>query len=122
LVAGCATDKFERGPEGTRAYNVTIESSVPGARVEADGDSIGNTPLTLKIFGDKDGTFHNFGSSDYVIKVYPVKPEHRVQTRVYRTGRWFSPEDRIPSRIYIDFDAKPEGFSIDLPPPPPKQP
>ena len=34
--------------------------------MEANGDYIGKTPVTLKIFGDKDGTFHNFGTDDFV--------------------------------------------------------
>jgi hypothetical protein len=120
FALGCSTTssvKPERGREGTIAYQVEIESSEPGARVEANGDFIGKTPIILKIFGDKDGTFHNFGTDDYVIKVFPVKPGQYVQTRVFRTGRWFSQEDRIPSRLYFDLDAKSEGFSIDLPTP-----
>jgi hypothetical protein len=31
---------------------------------------LGKSPTTLKIFGDKDGTFHNFGSYEFVIKAY----------------------------------------------------
>ncbi len=85
--------------------------------MEANGDYVGNTPLTLKIFGDKDGTFHNFGTDDYVIRVFPVKQGQHTQTRVFRTGRWFSQEDRIPTRLFFDLNQKSEGFSIDLPSP-----
>lgn len=114
--AGCSSSsKRERGPEGTIAYQVQIESSEPGARVETNGDYVGDTPITIKIFGDKDGTFHNFGSDDYVIRVFPVKEAQSIQTKVFRTGRWFSQEDRIPSRLYFDLDQKAEGFTIDLP-------
>lgn len=117
---GCSStggEKAERGKEGTIAYKVQVESSEPGARVEANGDYVGNTPLTLKVFGDKDGTFHNFGTDDYVIRVFPVKQGQHTQTRVFRTGRWFSQEDRIPSRLFFDLNQKSEGFSIDLPTP-----
>ncbi len=63
VLAGCssAPPDAERGPNGTIAYYVQVESSEPGVRIEANNDYVGKTPLTLKIFGDKDGTFHNFG-------------------------------------------------------------
>lgn len=120
FFAGCATNdsgNIERGPDGTIASCVQIESSEPGARIEANADYVGKTPMTLKIFGDKDGTFHNFGSYDYVIKVYPVRPGQDVQTKVFKTGGWFTQEDRIPSRLLFDLDLKAEGFSIDAPSP-----
>jgi hypothetical protein len=118
LLAGCATSgsRPERGPDGTIAYYVQVESSEPGARVEVNNDYIGKTPVTLKVFGDKDGTFHNFGSQDYVVRCFPVSTNQSVQTKVFRTGFWFSQEDRIPSRIFFDLDAKSTGFSLDLSP------
>ena len=85
-------------------------------RIEANDDYIGKTPLTLKIFGDKDGTFHNFGSSEYFLKAYPYSTNQFPQTKVFRTGGWFSQEDKVPSRIYFDMNQKTSGFSIDLPP------
>ncbi len=123
LIAGCGTTspdsgKVERGRDGTIAYLVEVESSEPGARIEANGDYVGKTPLTLKIFGDRDGTFHNFGSQEYTLKAYPVKSGQFVQTKVFRTGGWFSQEDQVPHRIYFDLDQKSEGFSIDLQPKP----
>jgi hypothetical protein len=119
LVGGCATGssrKAERGPDGTIAYKVQVESSTPGARVEVNEDYIGRTPLTLTIFGDKDGTFHNFGSKDYIIRAFPVATNQFLQTKVFRTGGWFSEEDRVPSRIYFDMEQPNSGFSIDLKP------
>ena len=107
-LCGCSTTdsaakgSVERGRDGTIAYNVLIESSEPGVRIEANNDYIGNTPLTLKIFGDKDGTFHNFGSYDYVIRALPVKPGQHVQTKVFHTGQWFRDEDKIPKRVFFE--------------------
>src|SRR5688572_29102071 len=84
---GCATNSnVERGRDGTIAYMVDIEASGPGARVEVNGDYLGVTPTKIKIFGDEDGTFHNFGSSDFVIDVFPVKTNQFRQRRVFRTG------------------------------------
>ena len=122
LLAGCATETTnppqhaERGPDGTIAYKVEVESSTPGARIEVNDDYIGKTPLTLTIFGDKDGTFHNFGSKDYIIRAFPVTTNQFPQTKVFRTGGWFSEEDRIPGRIYFDLEQKGGGFSVDLKP------
>ena len=115
--SGTQANKPEKGPQGTIAYYIQVESSEPGARVEVDGDYIGNTPMKVRVFGDKDGTFHNFGQDDYMVRVFPVSKGQFVQTKVFKTGRWFSQEDRIPGRLYFDLSQKSEGFTIDLPAP-----
>ena len=104
VLSGCESvpPGVEQGPHGTIAYDVQIESLPPGARIEANGQVIGNAPVHLKIFGDKDGTFHDFGSYYYIIRALPVATNQYVQTRVFRTGHLFTPEDHIPQRI--DFD------------------
>ncbi len=113
LLAGCATPLppgAEPGPNGTMAYSVLIEASQPGARIEVEGDYVGETPLTLKIFGDTDGTFHDFGSSAYVIRAIPVTTNQYAQTRVFRTGQMLSSQDRIPQRIYFDMSQQPPVY------------
>lgn len=130
LLSACAGDKIDEthGRDGTVAYFVKVESSEPGARIEADGDSIGKTPLTLKIYGDPDGTFHNFGRAEYVVKAYPANPNQPVQYKIFKTGgnlfagNPFTEEDRIPTTIYFDFTPRNSatgrntgGFTIDLP-------
>jgi hypothetical protein len=106
LLVGCQSTPLppgtERGPHGTISYNVLIEASEPGARIEVNGETVGSSPLHIKIFGDKDGTFHDFGSDVYVIRALPVVTNQFVQTRVFGTGRGFGPEDRIPDRVYFD--------------------
>lgn len=116
LLAGCATpppDNVEHGPHGTIAYDVAVDASAPGARIEANGEIIGQTPLHLKIFGDKDGTFHDFGSYYYVVRALPLTTNQFAQTRVFQTGRLFTPEDHIPQQIFFDMNQ---------PPPPPTTP
>ena len=115
LLSGCETlpPGVERGPHGTIAYDVLVEASPPGAHIEANGQVVGDAPLHLKIFGDKDGTFHDFGSYYYVVRALPVTTNQYVQTQAFRTGRWFTPEDHIPDRIYFDMNQ---------PPPPPASP
>jgi hypothetical protein len=86
------------------AYDVLIEASPPGARIEANGQDMGAAPVHIKIFGDPDGTFHDFGSYYYVVKALPVTTNQFVQTRLFRTGKAFAGEDQIPSRIYFDMN------------------
>ncbi len=118
FLTGCASAPpgAERGPAGTIAYYVEVESSEPGARIEVNNDYVGKTPMTLKIWGDTDGTFHNFGSQEYIVRCFPVSTNQFVQTKAFRTGGWFSQEDKIPTRLYFDLNQKSSGFSVDLPP------
>lgn len=114
LVAGCESipPGAERGPNGTIAYDVLIESTPPGARIEANGQYIGDAPVHLKIFGDTDGTFHDFGSYYYIVRALPNsddKNQHE-QSAVFRTGHMFSPEDRIPSRINFDMSRQAPAY------------
>jgi hypothetical protein len=104
--SACATGNGEKGPDGTIAYYVSIETSDPDVRIETNEDYVGKAPLTLKIWGDKDGTFHNFGSSDYVIKAIPANTNLTTQYKVFRTGGWFSQEDRIPKALFFDMKNK----------------
>lgn len=104
-LVGCVSDGLEHGRDGTVAYHVEIESSEPGARVEANDEYVGVTPMTLTIFGDKDGTFHNFGSSLYIINAYPVRGGQYLQRKVFSTGGgWFAGQDMIPKKIYFDMN------------------
>src|SRR6267143_6719067 len=117
LLTGCETvpPGVERGPHGTIAYDVLVEASEPGARSEANGELMGNTPLHLKIFGDKDGTFHDFGSYYYVVRALPLTTNQFSQVRFFGTGWHGVPEDRIPQHIYFDMNQK----APEYPPPGP---
>ncbi len=110
IVTSCTTPEGperEKGPDGTVAYLVPIDSSEPGARIEVNGESMGSTPITLKIFGDRDGTFHNFGSYEFVVRAFPPGPNRPAVTKIYHTGALMAQEDKIPQRISFDFGAKP---------------
>lgn len=116
MASGCQSTspgKPERGPNGTIGYQMQIEVSDPGARVEINDEYVGTAPLEVRVWGDPDGTFHNFGSSDYVISVFPVRDGQNRQTKVFRTGGWFSQEDRIPKRLYFDLNLKEDRFTVD---------
>jgi len=117
LLAGCESipPGAERGPNGTMAYLVEIEASEPGVGIEANQQYIGTTPLTLKIFGDPDGTFHDFGSDFYIIQAFPSSTNQFVQTATFRTGHLFSPEDRIPRKIFFDMNKPPPAYPAEAP-------
>lgn len=110
----------EPGPHHTMAYDVLVDASAPGARIEANGQDVGPTPVHIKIFGDPDGTFHDFGSYYYVVKAFPVTTNQFTQVRVFRTGHLLTGEDRIPSRIFFNMNQQtpPQG-SYEYGPPPP---
>jgi len=112
LFAGCQSlpPGAERGPDGTMAYEVLVESSEPGVKIQVNGEVVGNTPLTLKIFGDPDGTFHDFGDYYYTIQALPVRTNQFVQTASFRTGHLMSGEDRIPRRVYFDMNQPPPAY------------
>jgi hypothetical protein len=102
---GCATDsKIDQGPDGTVAYNVPIDSSQPGRRLEVNGESVGVTPVVLKVFGDRDGTFHNFGSADFMVIAHSVNSSE-VRTTNFHTGTAGEKDDKIPDKIYFDFGS-----------------
>src|SRR6266567_4655326 len=106
LFAGCQTipPGAERGPHGTMAYEVPVEASEPGIRIEVNGQYVGTTPLRLKIWGDPDGTFHDFGSEYYMVRALPLTTNQYPQMRVFGTGHMFGPEDHIPQRIFFDMN------------------
>lgn len=104
ISAGCATDQpgVEKGLHNTIAYSIRVESSEP-AKIEVNNQPAGTTPLTVKVFGDRDGTFHNFGSDEFVLRAYPSRPEEFPQTKIFKTGAFGVKDDKIPERIYFDF-------------------
>jgi hypothetical protein len=116
FLFGCSTTdsgnqaSVERGPQGTIAYRVRVESNEPGVRIEVNKEYVGTTPLALKIFGDKDGTFHFFDSPDYVVRAIPVKPGQNLHSKYFRTGDMFTGEDKIPKRIFFDMSQPEKSF------------
>jgi len=119
LLAGCATPPpgVERGPKGTIAYDVAVESSPPGARIEVNGQIVGNAPMHLKVFGDLNGKFYDFGWDYFVVRALPVATNQFVQARLFHTGHGLSSKDLIPARIEFDM-TKPSPVYLAVWPPP----
>lgn len=119
ILAGCGTPippGAERGPHNTMAYDVLVDASPPGARIEANGQDCGPTPVHIKIFGDPDGTFHDFGSYFYVVRALPIATNQFPQVRLFRTGHLFTPEDRVPSKILFNMDQPSPNYPPQAPP------
>ena len=115
-VTGCETTPPDpnRGPHGTIPYDVLIDATPPGANIEADGQVVGQTPVHLTIYGDKDGTFHDFGKDFYMIRAVPIATNQYPQMAMFGTGHMFGPEDHIPPQINFDMNRPPPQF---VPPP-----
>jgi hypothetical protein len=114
LIAGCSTPLppgAEPGPHNTMAYTVSVDASPPGARIEVNGEDIGPAPVRIKIFGDTDGTFHDFGADYYIVRALPVATNQFPQTRAFRTGHMLGPEDRIPDHIFFDMNQQPAPYA-----------
>ena len=119
LAAGCETfpPGAVRGPDGTMEFNVLVDASAPGAKIEVNGDLVGETPLNLKIYGNPNGTFHDFGSYYYIIRAYPEATNQFQQIKVFWTGRDGTRQDMIPQHIYFDMN---QYEPVKLPTEPPR--
>jgi hypothetical protein len=115
LLVGCHTGdpSIEPGPNHTVAHYLRIESSVPGVDIETNQVMAGKTPLTLKIFGDVGGTFHDFGSPQYIVRALPQTTNQFLQTRTFRAGNSSNPGDRIPGLLFFDMHQPGSGTVID---------
>lgn len=108
FATGCVSDDApgaERGPHNTIAYTIRIEASEPETKIEVNYQPAGIAPVTVKVFGDRDGTFHNFGSDEFIVRGYPKNPDFFPQTKILKTGAMGVADDKIPERIYFQFDS-----------------
>ena len=103
----------EQGPERTIAFYVEVQSSAPGVMIETNNVAAGRTPLTLKIYGDAPGNFHNFGSPEFTMRAVPVSTNEFVQTRIFKTGGHSSAGDRIPGLVFFDMTQQNGALLID---------
>jgi hypothetical protein len=115
ILAGCQTSPpdSETGPDKTVAHYMKVESSEPGVTIETNKIFAGVTPVTLKVNGDVTGTFHNFGSSEYVLRAFPLSSNQFPQTKVFKTGTSSIPGDHIPGLIFFDMDQRNGALIID---------
>jgi hypothetical protein len=93
-----------RGPHGSWGHPVEVLTSTPGSKIEVNKEYIGDSPLTIVIYGERDGVFHR--DMDYMIRAYPVKPGQTLQWKFF-TGIEGGPRaERIPKKIYFDLNLE----------------
>jgi hypothetical protein len=110
VLSGCSTPNspdVEKGLHGTIAYHILIEASEPGTKIEVNHQMVGVVPVTVKVFGDRDGTFHNFGSDEYVIRGFPPREDFYSQTKIFKTGTFGIKDDKIPQKVFFQFSSTP---------------
>lgn len=111
FLAGCSTKAPQASvaPAGTVPYDILITANGSGARVTVNGEDMGNTPLHLKVYGDRDGSFHDYGSYSFLVSAHPLTSDQFVQTRVFATNRNTAGGDAIPQAIQFDMYHSPTG-------------
>jgi len=114
LLNACSTSApGEKGPDGTRAFYLQVQASRDGISVETNNVLAGKAPLTIKVFGDTGGTFHNFGAPQFVVRALPATTNAFVPTQKFRTGTKSTPGDKIPGVVFFDMDRPSGSFTID---------
>ncbi len=109
LFAGCQTTQQPN-------YVVTeIISEPPGAKIEVNGNYIGNAPVKTKIRTHRDGVvLHRT-----VIRAIPTESGHFVQKKVFHAPRFpFDNRDQAPHRVFFDMTLKPSmgGYGVGMGP------
>jgi hypothetical protein len=113
LLSCTSTPKADKGPESTKAFYVQVQASREGVSIETNNVFAGKAPLVLRLMGDQDGTFHNFGAPEYVVRAVPETTNAFIPTQAFKTGDKSSPGDRIPGLIFLDMSNPSGSFSVD---------
>jgi hypothetical protein len=110
-TSGCAAPKdkpknapVDKGQYNTTAYNIAIDASEPNTRIEVNYKILGTAPVTVKVYGDKDGTFHRFDEDEFIVRAYPAATNFYPQTKVFKTGAFGIKDDKIPEKIFFQLD------------------
>jgi PEGA domain-containing protein len=97
LLLGCASPYQ---PPQAVYKTVQILSDPPGARIEINGNYVGDAPLTVKVKAD---TEYNRFYSNTLIRAYP-KENGYVQTKYFAPGT--SEGLDLPDRIFFDTNLR----------------
>lgn len=118
IFGGCETydtsyDSYT--PESyTRTYTTKVISDPPGARIELDGDYIGDAPLEIQWEGwSLNGLFYR----DHTVKALPIYEGQYVQSKFFRGGLMFrGPRDPVPKTILfvMSLATVPRRYEIDI--------
>ena len=111
LAAGCGSlPKFQ----------IAIDSDPRGARVECNGDYIGETPTTYAIPGNADRSFNGNWVQGSMIEFVATPPSGEtnlyVAKKVFRPSAFFQQGDHIPEKMFFDLHRRPEGLQLNVSP------
>jgi len=110
MLWACATDRTQ----GPTSQSVQIISSPPGARIEVNGNYVGDAPGTIEIPSFGDGRFRE----RTIIRAIPTRDGDYTQTKVFFGYAAFDNpylvSDRIPQRIFFDMRLRPANPEIDV--------
>lgn len=97
------------GLTGRSIQRVQILSDPPGARIEINGDYIGDAPLTVNI-----PTYRGRFREITKIRALPRRPGQYTQSKVFSGGFTMIPNDAVPSRIFFDMSLGPASPEINV--------
>jgi hypothetical protein len=116
IVGGCEANNTNHGrytPENyRRIYTTKVISDPPGARIELDGDYIGDAPLEIRWEGwSANRVFYK----DHTLRALPIHEGQYVQSKFFRNGV-FEPRDQIPKTILfvMNLSEAPKRYEIDI--------
>ncbi|MBV9299080.1 MAG: PEGA domain-containing protein [Verrucomicrobia bacterium] len=100
ICSGCASHTHVMRPR----VKVQIVSQPAGAKIELNGQYVGDAPLTVDIETSNDGRFWR----DTVIKAYPADTGYTQIKAFNGKSRW-AISDIVPPRIFFDTRIAPGG-------------
>ena len=98
MCTGCASHPHAARPR----LKVQIVSQPVGAKIEINGQYVGDAPLTVDIEASNDGRFWR----DTVIRAYP-KDVGYMQVQAFNGKSRWSISDMVPPRIFFDTRTEP---------------
>jgi PEGA domain len=110
---GCASHPHAVRPR----LKVQIVSQPTGAKIEVNGQYVGDAPLTVDIEASNDGRFWR----DTIIKAYP-KDTGYTQIKAFNGKSNWPISDLVPSRIFFDTRTEPGADVEDQSPPKSQKP
>lgn len=84
--------------------SVEILSAPAGARIEVNGEYVGESPCTVEVVSDRHGKL----AEKFHVTALPRQPGHSVQFK------WFYSGDKVPARVFFDMSLSRYRPSIDV--------
>jgi len=116
LLVGCASDpSVKHGRHGSIAYQIHVEASEPGTKIEWNNEYMGVAPCDVEVFGDKNGQFMNLGTAYGVLRALPSIQGQYTQRKAFYFG--FSEGksgDHIPKQVFFEMSLVPQKPSVDV--------